>query len=124
VHQITSTHRPSVDVVVDGVKVMEIHLEVEITMELEAVCAIVSTGRLIALRSGRANVKAELRCEGVPVTSMITEIDLHLQLGLGSGFVLLEAPAVVRLPDAPHNSEVVSTPPSPDATISSPHPPA
>jgi len=107
-HRIRSIHQPSVEIVVDSAKVAEIHLKIELAIELEAVCGVVSIGRLIALRSGRATIKAALWCEGVRVKWSTQELDLHLQAGLGSGLVLAEPPVLVRLPDAPEPRQVTS----------------
>jgi hypothetical protein len=109
-HRITSIHRPNVEIVVDNVEVSEIDLKIELTIELEAVCGVVSAGRLIALRSGRAAIRAALWCEGVLMKSSMKELDLQVQLGLGSGLVLVEPPGLVRIPDASEPTQLISTP--------------
>jgi hypothetical protein len=87
-HRIVSTHRPRIDLVVDGAKVSEVELQIEVTFVLHAVCGVISAGRLIALRSGRADVTAELQCEGVHVTSSTRQVELPIVLELGSGVML------------------------------------
>jgi len=106
-HRITSIHRPSVAILVDDSNLAEIHLKLELALELQAVCGVVSVGRLIALRSGRAKIKATLWCEGVLVKSSMQELDLQLELGLGSGLVLVEPPGLVRLPEASEPTQLL-----------------
>jgi len=90
-HRIVSTHRPLIDLVVDGAKISEVELQIEVTFALHAVCGVISGGRLIALRSGRADVTAELRCEGIHVTSATRQVELPIAVELGSGVMLVES---------------------------------
>ena len=100
VHRITSTHRPRIDVFVDGVKREGVGLEIDLSIELHAVRAVVASGRLMALRSGRADLDAELSCQGVRVASANRQIDLSLTVGLGTGIALIQPPEVLHLPEA------------------------
>jgi len=89
-HRIVSTHRPKIDLIVDGAKISQVELQIEVTFDLHAVRGVISAGRLIALRSGRADVTAELRCEGVRVTSATRQLELPIVVELGSGVMLAE----------------------------------
>jgi len=100
VHRITSTHRPRIDVFVDGVKREGVGLEIDLSIELHAVRAVVASGRLMALRSGRADLDAELNCQGVRVASANRQIDLSLTVGLGTGIALIQPPELLHLPEA------------------------
>ncbi|MGH2659605.1 MAG: hypothetical protein ACRDHS_08055 [Actinomycetota bacterium] len=99
VHRITSTHRPRIDLMVDGVKVAEVDFAIDLTIDLHAVRAVLVGGRLIALRSGRADLHAELTCEGVSVASATRQVELPVIVPLGSGVTLTE-PTVI-LPPSP-----------------------
>jgi hypothetical protein len=92
-HRISSTYRPRIDLVVDEMPAGSIDLEVDVTVVLHAVVGVVADGRLTSLRSGRADLEAELSCEGIPITSARREIDLTIDIDLGSGVVLAGAPA-------------------------------
>lgn len=99
-HRIMSTHRPHVDVTLDGEKLGEIWVQVDIVVELHALTAVVSGGRLSALRTGRATLSAELSIEGVQVARPILPIELPLEIVVGAG-IRLVGPDVVILPQVP-----------------------
>ena len=90
-HRISSTYRPRIDLVVDEMPVGSIDLEIEVTVVLHAVMGIVADGRLTSLRSGRADLEAALSFEGIPITSARREIDLTVDIDLGSGVELAGA---------------------------------
>jgi hypothetical protein len=97
-HRITSTHRPRIDVEVDDTRVGSIDVEIDVTFVLHAVRAVVAGGRLVALRSGLVDLEATLSCGGLPIASERRQVDLTLEVGLGSGIPLIE---YVVLPEAP-----------------------
>jgi hypothetical protein len=101
-HRITSTHRPGVDVTVDGVKVAEIRLDVEIAIELHGLTAVVTQGRLSALRTGRGEASLNLSLDGTPLPPVTRPIDLEMELDLGEGIPLI-----------PDGVEAESLPPAP-----------
>ena len=72
--------------------ISHVELQIEITFDLHAVRGVISAGRLTALSSGRADVTAELRCEGVRVTSATRQQELPIVIKLGSGVMLAEPP--------------------------------
>ena len=101
-HRITSTHRPGVDVTVDGVTVAEIRLDIEISIELHGLTAVVTGGRLSALRTGRGEVTLDVSVDGAPLPPVTRPIDLEIELDLGEGIPLVpEAVETVSLPPAP-----------------------
>ena len=59
-HRITSVHRPSVDLLVDGVRVAVVRLELEVELLVRALVATVRLGHLIGLRSGSFDVTVTL----------------------------------------------------------------
>lgn len=100
-HEIVSSHRPHIDVMVDGRVIAQIDVGVDVTVELHALTAVVTAGRLSALRSGRADVSAILTIEGVEVARATRRVDLQAEVGLGTGIPLITPPDVVTLPPAP-----------------------
>jgi hypothetical protein len=100
-HRITSTHQPAIDVTVDRVKVAEITLQIEIVILLHGLTAVVTQGRLVALRSGRGEISVDLALDGVPMTSATRQIELPIEVGLGEGLPLLPAAEIAPLPPAP-----------------------
>jgi len=104
-HRITSTHQPGVDITVDGVKVAEIRLDVEIAIEIHGLTAVVTEGRLSALRTGRGEVSLNVSVDGTPLPPMTRPFDLAMELDLGEGIPLI--------PDA---VEAESLPPPPAPT--------
>ena len=97
-HRVTSTHRPRIELVVDDVVVGSVDVQIDVSFVLHAVRAVVSAGRLTAVRSGLVDLGAELSCEGVPIKSVSRQIDLALEADLGPGVQLIE---YVVLPEAP-----------------------
>jgi hypothetical protein len=100
-HRITSTHRPGVDITVDGVTVKEITLQVDLAIQVHALTAVVLAGRLAALRSGRATLSLDMGLDGVALTSATREIELPIEVRLGEGIPLVQMPETVILPPAP-----------------------
>ena len=93
-HRITSTHAPSVTVFVDEARVGKLDFAIELEAVIHALCAVVSDGKLMAIRSGHIELGATLSCEGVELASSPkTKIDASLQLDLGDGVSLVEAAA-------------------------------
>ena len=101
-HRITSTHQPGVDVKVDSVEVAKITLDVEIVIELHGLTAVVTQGRLSALRTGRADVSLNTSLDGTSLPPMTRTIDLAMEMDLGEGIPLTEdAVETEDLPPAP-----------------------
>jgi hypothetical protein len=100
-HRITSTHAPSVELVLDGVTVGSIDFEIELGAEIQALRAVVRGGKLTAIRSGHIEMSARLSCEGVELKSVTREFDPSLELDLGDGVPLRDSPETVWLPEPP-----------------------
>jgi hypothetical protein len=66
-HRVTSTHYPSVDLLVDGVKVHTFIFELKVVLDLNAVTAVLRQGNLVALRGGECIVTVILSLEGTPL---------------------------------------------------------
>jgi hypothetical protein len=104
-HRMGSKYEPRVEVIVDDAHVATVHLEIDLSLELHAVNAVISSGRLAALTSGDADVAAKLSCEGVLVRSESRQIDLHLTFPLKEGIQLVDpTKAAPVAPDQPATS--------------------
>jgi hypothetical protein len=101
-HTIRSIHEPRLEVFLGEAMIAAITLGVTLAADVHALQAVIRAGRIIGVASGRADLKAELSCDGVKMKSVSTTIDLHLTLELGEGITL-----VTPLPPTP--SPVIST---------------
>jgi hypothetical protein len=82
-HRVVSTHHPSVDLLVDGVKVHTFVFELTVVFELNGVTAVLRHGDLVALRGGQCVVTVTLTLEGTPLKlSRKGRIDLALVVQL------------------------------------------
>ncbi|MGH3719994.1 MAG: hypothetical protein ACRDRI_14370 [Pseudonocardiaceae bacterium] len=82
-HRVSSTHRPSVDLLVDGVKVHTFVFELTVVFDLNGVTAVLRQGALVALRGGECVITATLTLEGTPLElSRKGHIDLALVVPL------------------------------------------
>lgn len=82
-HRVVSTHRPSLDLVVDGVKIHTFVFELKVVFDLNGVAAVLRQGDLVALRGGECVVTATLTLEGTALElSSKGRIDLALVVPL------------------------------------------
>ena len=88
-HQVTSTHAPHVDLVVNGVHVATVEVTVEIVADVDGLLASVRAGRLTALHAGRCRVTVTLRYGGVELASGAVTLDAPATVSLGSGVDLI-----------------------------------
>jgi hypothetical protein len=63
-HRVVSTHYPSVEVLIDGVKVHTFVFELKVIFDLNGVIAVIRQGNLVALRTGECVVTATLTLQG------------------------------------------------------------
>lgn len=89
-HRVRSSYRPSVDLLIDGVKVNSFEFDLQVVFDLAGVSAVVSTGRLTALRGGRCEVSATLTLEGARLAERRHEVDLALIVPLSRPIPLVE----------------------------------
>jgi hypothetical protein len=88
-HQITSSHHPYVDVVIDGVKLATVHFDLDLTFDIDVLVATVRQARLMNVQSGHCTVTVALGAEGHPVASRQVPLDLAVTVRLGDGIDLL-----------------------------------
>jgi hypothetical protein len=88
-HRITTTHRPYLEVSANGVKIITLHFDLGLTLDVETLVATVRQARIMAVQGGRCTVTAGLGCEGVPLASRQVMLDPHVTLALAEGIRLL-----------------------------------
>jgi hypothetical protein len=108
-HEISSVQRPHVDVTYDGHEVAEVEGEASVAIVVHAATAVVTGGKVTALRSGRADVEVRLTVEDAVVAQARRQIDLSIELPLGAGIPLVE-PADVTIVGEPETSPVPGRP--------------
>ena len=89
-HTIRSTHEPRLEVYFDDALIATVGLRLELRADVHAVVAVVAEGRLIAVSSGKADLGAELSCEGVPIKAITRTIDLEARFELSKGISLVD----------------------------------
>jgi hypothetical protein len=110
-HRITSVHRPTIDLLLDGVRIGTLHMEATFDCVLEGVVGTVARGRLVALRYGRCDATATVLADDIEIVRREGILDLGLETSLGAGIELV--------PDEPVRADattVVLDDPSPSAT--------
>jgi hypothetical protein len=88
-HRVTSTHSPSVELVVDNVRVATLHFELGFEFVVQGLAATISDGRLVAFRCESCEVTATLAAEGRQLVTRRAQIQLPLVVRRGEGIQLL-----------------------------------
>ena len=86
-HRISSVHRPSVELLINGAHVATINFELDIEFVVKALVVTVRNGHIVSLHSGACDVAATLAAEGLRLASRQTHLNL---------------PLIIRLPLALH----------------------
>jgi hypothetical protein len=82
-HRVSSTHHPSVELLVDGVTVHTFAFELTVVFDLTGVAAVIRQGGLVALRGGECVITATLTLERTPLElSRKGRVDLALVIAL------------------------------------------
>lgn len=89
-HRATSTYRPHVDLLVDGVKVNSFEFELTVVFDVTGVSAIVRAGDLVALRGGECLVTTTLGLEGAQLAERQRHVDLDVIVPLRSPIPLVD----------------------------------
>ena len=109
-HRISSTHNPTIDLLIDGVKVHTFRFQLTVIFDIEVAAVIIQDGRLTALKAGDGAVTCTLTLEmpggDVELVNLQRNINLHLIINIGHGIPLLPADAGDRARPLP------GTPPS------------
>ena len=109
-HRITSAHNPTVELLVDGVKVHTFRFQLTVIFDIDVAALVIRDGLLTALKAGDGAVTCTLALEmpdgDIELVNQQRKIDLHLIINIGRGIPLLPADADCRARPAP------GTPPS------------
>ena len=96
-HRITSTHNPTIELLMDGVKVHTFRFQLTVTFDIEVAALIIRDGLLTALKAGDGAVACTLTLEmpggDVELVNQRRKINLHLIINIGHGIPLLPADA-------------------------------
>jgi hypothetical protein len=66
-HTVTSTHKPSLDIVVDEVKIDTLPFELKFTLTLDGALLTIRDGKILAVSPGACKGEGELKCEGYTI---------------------------------------------------------
>jgi hypothetical protein len=88
-HQITTTHRPYLEISLNGARVATVHCDLNLVFDVDVATGTVRDGRLVDIQTGRCVVTAALGCEGHQLASRRVAIDLKATVHLGQGVPLL-----------------------------------
>lgn len=66
-HTVTSTHKPKLDIVIDGVKVDTVPFELKLTIIIDGAVLTIRDGRILAVSPGATKAGAEFKCEGYTI---------------------------------------------------------
>jgi hypothetical protein len=87
--QVTSSHEPSVNVLVDGHQVATVHLGLTVEFDISGMLAKISAGRLVAVETGDCDITATIDIDGAEVIKNQTRLKLPGAVPLHDGIRLL-----------------------------------
>jgi len=91
-HSITSTHRPSIRVLVSGAELAKLDFDLTVELAVEAAQLKIRSGRILALISGDFAMRGAIALDGVNLLSKESEkFQIPGEIGLGEG---IEIPAL------------------------------
>jgi hypothetical protein len=93
--RVTSEHHPTVELLVDGVKVHTFRFQLTVTFDIEVAALVIQDGRLTALKAGDSVVSGTLTLEmpggDANLVKQRRQLSLHLLVRLGPGIPLVPA---------------------------------
>jgi hypothetical protein len=109
-HRIASTHNPTVELLIDDVRVHTFRFQLTVIFDIDVAALIVRDGLLTALKAGDGAATGTFTLEmpggDIDLAKQQRKINLHLIVNIGHGIPLLPADAGHRATPAP------GTPPS------------
>ena len=91
-HRIGVASHPSVELLVNEVRVTTIEFALMLEFEVKALTAVIRAGNIVALESGTCATTASIAVEGVTVASRTAEFGLPVLIRLRDGVPLLPTP--------------------------------
>ncbi|HEX7978993.1 MAG TPA: hypothetical protein VF461_10350 [Gemmatimonadaceae bacterium] len=86
-HTVSSTHRPTVELRIDGVPAGRVDFEVELSVTIESVSVVIMNKRFMAAQLGAVEAKGTVKCEGVDILERkLGRFDLPGTLSFGDGY--------------------------------------
>ena len=96
-HRITSAHSPTVELLVDGVKVHTFRFQLTVIFDIDVAALVIRDGLLSALKAGDGALTCTLVLEmpggDIELVNQQRKIDLRLIINIGHGIPLLPADA-------------------------------
>jgi hypothetical protein len=96
-HRITSAHNPTIELLIDGVKVHTFRFQLTVIFDIDVVALIVRDGLLTGLKAGDGTVTGTFTLEvpggDIDLVNQQRKINLHLIVNVGHGIPLLPADA-------------------------------
>jgi hypothetical protein len=94
-HRITSAHNPTIELLINGVKVHTFRFQLTVIFDIDVAALIIRDGLLTALKAGDGAVTCTLTLEmpggDVELVNQQRKINLHLIINIGHGIPLLPA---------------------------------
>ena len=81
---VSSTHRPHVELVIDGAEIGRVAALIELSLQLTGINAIVERGSVIGLDGGSVAASAKFSIEDVPIASRSRTMDARAVIHLGT----------------------------------------
>lgn len=88
-HHVTCRRRPYVDLVLDSVTLTTVDLDLTVLFDLKMLQAAIKAGKIVALHTGRCDVSATLKVDGIEFPTRSGTVGLDLSITLGDGIRLL-----------------------------------
>lgn len=90
-HTVSSTHSPHVDLLVNGRQIAIIEVTIVLALDVDALVAVVSSGKLTALRSGSCLARLVVSVQDREVVSRERTFEAPLHVALGDGVDLVSS---------------------------------
>jgi hypothetical protein len=88
-NQITNSHHPYVDIVIDGAKLATVQFDLDLTFDVDMLVGTVRQARLVNIQSGHCTVTVALGAERQLIASRQAQLDLAVTVPVGDGIDLL-----------------------------------
>ncbi|MCC5475930.1 hypothetical protein ACFV2N_14075 [Streptomyces sp. NPDC059680] len=115
-HQVTSSHRPYVDVFLDGAKVGTLDVELTLVFRISGLVAVVRDAHLVAVRSGECVLEGRLGVQQITLAERQGKLDLPGLWHLHAPIPLLRSRPAPPPPPPPAHPPSSPPPPPPPPT--------